>query len=403
MATADADRRVVITGLGAVSCLGSGTDAHWRGLLAGGGDPRPVPEPHMHMRATRMYLVPGSDVPDKPTELAHVPLGAGPRYGVAAAAQAVADAGLDERARRRLPLVMGIEMGNASAHELRRGPRGSGGGPWTPLSVTSAAVGAAIGSAASNVSVGNACSASGYALTIALDMIRGGEADVVLVGGAEAPTRVGMGGFDRLGAADPDRCRPFDRRRRGTLFGDGAAMVVLEAAEHAAGRGAEPYAELAGAAWSCDAHHPTAPEPEGREITRCMREAMAAAGVGPEEVGAVLPHGTGTLVNDVVESRALRRVFGDGSDRVPLLSLKGMIGHTAGAAAAFACLTAALALRHGRIPANAPLEQDPECAVWLPQEGPVPLDRPVVLVNAYAFGGNNASFVVTRGREGRHG
>ncbi|WP_424186490.1 beta-ketoacyl-[acyl-carrier-protein] synthase family protein [Actinokineospora sp. G85] len=382
--------QVVITGVGAVSCLGTGADALWRGLLAGGGSPAPVPEPHMNMRATTMYLVPEPH-PDEPKELGHVPLGIGPRFGVAAAREAVADAGLDDT--RSLPVVMGVEMGNALVHEQQRAATGDI-GRWTPLMVTASAVAAALGSTAANTSVGNACSAGGYALTSAMDMIRAGETDVVLVGGAEAATRVGMGGFDRLGAADPVRCRPFDHRRSGTLFGDGAAVVVLESAERAAARGATPYAELAGGAWSCDAHHPTAPDPSGTQIVRCMREALADAGATTESVGAVLPHGTGTPLNDLVESTALRTVFGDACDRLPLLALKGSIGHTAGAAGVFAAVVAALAVRRGQVPPNPPTEQDPACAVYLPQGSAVPLERPSVLVNAYAFGGNNASFLV---------
>ncbi|MFT7835826.1 beta-ketoacyl-[acyl-carrier-protein] synthase family protein [Saccharothrix sp. BKS2] len=396
----DDDTRVVITGIGAVSCLGTGADALWKGLLAGGGEPVPVPEPHLNMGATKMYLVPEADLPAEPTAFAHVRLGDGPRFGVAAARQAIADAGLSADAVRDLPVVMGVEMGNASRQEQERAAHGRI-GRWTPLTVTSAVVGAAIGSRAGNVSVGNACSAGGYALTIALDMIRGGEAEAVLVGGAEAFTRVGMGGFDRLGAADPLRCRPFDRGRRGTMFGDGAAMVVLESAAHAARRGARTYAELAGGAWSCDAHHPTAPDPSGAQITRCMGEALAESGLRPEDVGCILPHGTGTPLNDVVESGALRAVFGDACDRLPLLSLKAMIGHTAGAAAVFACVAGVLSLQHGQVPGNPPIDQDPECAVWVPQGEPVPLERPAVLVNAYAFGGNNASFVLTRGGNDR--
>lgn len=391
------DRSVVITGLGAVSCLGDGTTDYWNGLLAGGGHPREVELPHMNMRAKRMYLVPDEHRPAEPKELAGIPLGEGPRMAVAAAQEALTDASVDATLRRRLPIVLGVEMGNVDTHEASR----AAGDPseWTPITVTAAVVGAAIGSRAGNVSVGNACSAGGYALTIASDMIRSGEEEIVLIGGAEGVTRVGMGGFDRLGAADPERCRPFDRNRAGTLFGDGAAMIVLESAEHAARRGARVHARLAGAAWSCDAHHATAPDPEGRQIIRAMSEALADAGIAHSQVGCVLPHGTGTPLNDVVESRALRRVFGDHCDRLPLLSLKAMIGHTAGAAGAFACLTAALILRHRTVPANAPVDQDPECQVWLPQERPTAVRGDAVLVNTYAFGGNNTSFILTAHEE----
>lgn len=382
---------VVITGLGAISCLGTGVAAYWDGLLAGGGEPTEVPMPGLNMRATKMYLVDPADIPPEPSWYAGVELGASPRLAVAAAQEALADAGLDHEARGAIPVVLGVELGNADKHELQRS---AGQTTWTPLTPTAGVVGAAIGSRVTVTSVGNACSATGYALTIAMDMIRMGEASTVLVGGAEGITRAGLGAFNRLGAADPVRCRPFDRNRAGTMFGTGSAMIVLEAADHARRRGAQPYAELAGAAWSCDAHHLTAPDPSGTQILRAMSEALADAKLRVSDVSCVIPHGTGTPLNDVVESHALRTIFGESAGELPLFSLKAMIGHTTGAAGAFACLTAALMVRHGKSPANSPIDQDPECDVWLPREGPVPLDAAAVLVNTYAFGGNNTSFIV---------
>ncbi|GAA3785068.1 beta-ketoacyl-[acyl-carrier-protein] synthase family protein [Streptomyces coacervatus] len=398
----DDGRRVVVTGMGSISCLGTGVDAFWAGLLAGGGTPAPIPDPDARMANRLMYLVPQDEVPAEPSRLAGSTLAAGPRMAVAAAREAVADAGLDTRTRARLAVVLGVEMGNAGWHESRRAGVASAaeGATWSPMTLTAAAVGAALGAGGGNVSVGNACAASGYAVAVAADMIRGGEADVVLTGGAEGVTRVGMGVFNRLGALDPERCRPFDLHRQGTLFGDGAAMLVLESAEHAARRGATAYAELAGAAWSCDAHHPTAPDPSGGQALRSIRQALDEAGLSREDIGAVVPHGTGTPLNDAVEARVLREVFEDRCDGLPLFSLKGLIGHTAGVAGAFGALTAALLVHHRRVPANAPLdEQDPECPVRLPQQEPVPLSEQAVLVNAYAFGGNNVSLVLT-GPEG---
>ncbi|MGW7412288.1 beta-ketoacyl-[acyl-carrier-protein] synthase family protein [Streptomyces sp. NPDC054863] len=423
-------RRVVVTGLGAISCLGSGVPAFWQGLASGGGAPRPVTDPHARMANRLMYLVPEADVPEGPEHHAHVELAAGPRMAIAAAHEAVSDAALDDAQRERLCVVLGVEMGNAGRHEARRSaahdasnsrsaehdassrsaeqdapssrsgdpeaPSGRAAGRWSPMTVTSAAVSAAIGATGGSTSVGNACAASGYAAAIAADMIRAGEADLVLTGGAEGPTRVGMGVFNRIGAADPVACRPFDTERQGTLFGDGAAMLVLESAEHAEARGAKVYAELSAAAFSCDAHHPTAPDPGGSQAVRGMRRALADAGLKPGDVGGVVPHGTGTELNDVVESEALHEVFGELAAELPLFSLKAMIGHTAGVAGAFGVLTAALMLHHGRLPANAPVTaQDPRCAVWLPQDAPVPLNAPAVLVNAYAFGGNNVSLVLS--------
>lgn len=391
-------RAVLITGLGAMSCFGGGVDALWRGMNGPATLPCPVADPHARMALPLMYLVPPAAVSAEPAVLAGVRLGVGARLGVAAAEQAIADAGLDESTCRHVPVVAGVEMDNAGHHERCRSAGAAD--PRTPFMVTASAVAAAIGTSVGAVSVGNACAASGYALTVALDMIRAGEADAVLAGGAEGTSRVALGCFNRLGAVDPVRCRPFDRRRGGTIFGEGAAMLVLESEEHAMARGATPYAELSGATWSCDAHHLTAPDPDGAQVIRSMRGALAESRLAPEDIGAVVPHGTGTRLNDVAESQALLQVFGD--RRPPMLSLKAMIGHTGSVAGAFACVAAALTLRAGRVPANVRLdEQDPDCMVWIPQDSPTPLTAPAVLVNAYAFGGNNVSLVVARRAEQR--
>jgi 3-oxoacyl-[acyl-carrier-protein] synthase II len=311
---------------------------------------------------------------------------------VAAAREALADAGLHSGDAAAVPVVMGVEMGNAGVQEALRGPGADA--AWSPFAVTAAVVAEAVGSCAGAVSVGNACAAGGYALGVALDMIRIGEADVVLVGGAEGITRVGMAGFDRIRVTDPHSCRPFGRDRAGTVFADGAAFAVVESTDHAARRGVRAYAELAGVAWSCDAQHPTAPDPDAAQLVRAMREALADARSSPERVGCVLPHATGTPAHDIVESRALRQVFGDAVDRIPVFALKAMVGHTSGAAGMLACVAAALILSRTVVPANVPVDQDPACDVWLPQGDPSVLSQQVVLVNSCATGGNNSSFVL---------
>jgi 3-oxoacyl-(acyl-carrier-protein) synthase len=259
-----------------------------------------------------------------------------------------------------------------------------------------AAVAAACGAAGEVVTIANACSASGYAVSVAADMIRAGEADVVLTGGAEGYSRVALGCFNRMGGVDPDHCRPFDTHRAGTVFGEGAGVLVLESASHARARGAtHAYARLAGSGWSCDGHHLTAPEPSGGHILRAARHALAEAGVDAEAIGCVVPHGTGTRLNDVVESRVLADLLGPAAGATPLYSLKARVGHTGGAAGALAVLAAAMILDRGAVPPNGVLdEQDPECPVWLPHDGPVPLRGGHALVNAYAFGGNNVSVLL---------
>ncbi|MEU6479408.1 beta-ketoacyl-[acyl-carrier-protein] synthase family protein [Streptomyces sp. NPDC047017] len=386
---------VLITGLGVLSHLGSGLDAFWAGLTAARSAPSRVPDPDARMDLPLMYAVPEADLPPVPGDLGGLPPGGGSRLAIEAARQAVNDAGLGGVAPDRIAVVIGTGMGDSGLHERWRTTGRPEGGHWAPVFSVASAVGAWLGAEGANVSVSNACAASGFGLSLAVDLIRTGEADVVVAGGAEAYSRVALACFNRLGAIDPERCRPFDLHRRGTLFGEGAGVMVLESAAHARARHApRAYARVAGAGWSCDAHHATAPEPTGTQIARAMREALAEAGASPDEIGCVVPHGTGTELNDTVESRVLGEVLGAGPDRVPLYSLKALLGHTGGAAASLATVAAAQILYRGAVPPNAALgEQDPECKVWLPTRS-VPPSGKYALVNAYAFGGNNVSLVL---------
>ncbi|OPF82742.1 3-oxoacyl-ACP synthase [Streptomyces antioxidans] len=406
---------VLVTGLGALSPLGAGVDAFWRGMHKADTAPARVPDPLAHMDRPLMYLVPEADVPDGPEEQDGLPLGRGSRFALAAAREAVADAGLTAPLEpsalpeayaagggldpRRVAVALSTGMGDTDLHEgWWTGGEPPASGRWAPAFPLASVVGGWFGAQGVNTCVSNACAASGYALSVGADLIRSGEADVVIAGGAEAYSRVALACFNRLGAIDPERCRPFAADRQGTVFGEGAAVLVLESAAHARARGARTvYGRLAGAGWSCDAHHATAPEPSGEQIERAMRGALREAGAGPEsgsgsgpgELGFVIPHGTGTELNDVVESR----VLGGLTPRTPLYSVKALIGHTGGAAGAFAALAASLVLHHGTLPPNVPVgELDPECAVPLPS-GSTPLTGAYGLVNAYAFGGNNVSLV----------
>ncbi|MFF7654491.1 beta-ketoacyl synthase N-terminal-like domain-containing protein [Streptomyces sp. NPDC007983] len=389
---------VLVTGVGALSPLGTGAGAFWRGMHTARTAPSRVPDPLAHMDHPRMYLVPGADVPEGPAEWEGLPLGRGSRFAIEAAREAARDAGLAEPGSadpRRVAVAISSGMGDTELHEAWWTGEAPGTGRWAPVFPVASAVGGLLGARGPNMCVSNACSASGYALSVAADLIRSGEADVVFAGGAEAYSRVALACFNRLGAIDPERCRPFAADRRGTVFGEGAAVLVLESAAHARARGAGPgYARLAGSGWSCDAHHATAPEPGGGQIERALREALREAGEG--EVGFVVPHGTGTDLNDVVESRVLTTVLGAAAP--PLYSLKALIGHTGGAAGAFAALAAALMLHHRTLPPNVPVgAADPECAVPLPSDS-TPLNGGYGLVNAYAFGGNNISLVFAEAR-----
>ncbi|WP_340557500.1 beta-ketoacyl-[acyl-carrier-protein] synthase family protein [Streptomyces sp. GSL17-111] len=386
---------VLITGLGVISCLGSGLNAFWDGMNRAVSAPRKVTDPHAHMDIPHMYAVPDADVPAPVEALDGQPLGLASRFALDVTRQAMADAGLTGNDPWRTAVVIGTGMGDAGLHEQWRTDGHPEQDRWNATFSVASAVGELVGAAGPNTSVSNACAASGFALSLGADLIRSGEADVVIAGGAEAYSRVALGCFNRLGAVDPDTCRPFDAKRAGTVFGEGAAALVLESAAHARKRSAATvYARLAGAGWSCDAHHTTAIEPEGVQITRAMRHALTEAGIGPAELGCVVPHGTGTLINDTVESRALAGLLGTAAEERPLYSLKSLIGHTGGAAGALAALSAALIVRNGTVPPNVPrTDPDPECRVSLPEEATA-LATSAVMVNAYAFGGNNVSLVM---------
>lgn len=243
--------------------------------------------------------------------------------------------------------------------------------------------------------VSTACASSLYAIGAALDRLRNKEMDIAVAGGVELCCRIGHACFNRLGALDPERCRPFDAHRRGTAFGEGAAFLVLEREEHALARGLTgPWITVDGFGWSCDAHHITAPSPGGATMLAAAQDALARAGRRADDIAVVLPHGTGTAHNDEVEAACLETLLGERLGEVPLFPLKALIGHTAAAAGVFGCIAAALILKHGTVPGNAWLDEPAFPGLCLP-EHPVALPGAAsALVNAYAFGGNNASILM---------
>jgi 3-oxoacyl-[acyl-carrier-protein] synthase II len=386
--------RVVITGLGVTSCLGSTVDSYWAALMRAVSSPVEVRDVYARMDNRLLYAIDDHRPVAAPEGFGR--LGRTSTFAVTAAREAWRDAGLDPASVPQAGVAIGTGVGDTSLYEDVPGgganPQGTEAYPFKVSSVLAAE----FGLTGPIRSASTACSASGYAVSLATEMIRDGEADVMLAGGADGYTRVGVACFNRMGALDPLRCRPFDAGRLGTVFGEGAALIVLESEEHARARGHTTwYATVEGSGWSCDGFHATAPDEGAHQIVRAMREALAEAGIEPQRLGCVVPHGTGTPLNDAVESQALREALGERSGSVGMYSLKAMLGHTGGAAAAFAILTGALILRHGVIPPNAPLDRiDPDCPLALHTGQPRSLTSGHVLVNAYAFGGNNISVVI---------
>ena len=240
--------------------------------------------------------------------------------------------------------------------------------------------------------VSAACSSSAQAIAHGVDLLEVGAADVMIAGGADALCRLTLNGFASLLNVSAQGCRPFDAERDGMSLGEGAAFLVLERAEAAAGRGATPLAVLAGHGNSCDSHHATAPHPDGLGAEAAMRAALRSAGLPASAVDYVNSHGTGTVENDRAEGRALRRLFG--SDVPPVSSTKRIFGHTLGAAGAVEAVASILALRAGFLPGDPGLRTaDPACEIQ-PLRHAVRRSARIVLSNSFGFGGNNSSLCI---------
>jgi 3-oxoacyl-[acyl-carrier-protein] synthase II len=247
------------------------------------------------------------------------------------------------------------------------------------------------------LTIATACAAGNGALAYASDAIRSGALDLALAGGADVFSRITYTGFSRLGAIAPERCQPFDLGRKGMIPGEGAGILLLEAHERAVARGARIYAELAGYGLSCDAHHMTSGHPAGDGAVRAMQMALASAELAPADVSYISAHGTGTLVNDRLETVAIKRAMGRCAYDIPVSSIKSMLGHAMGAASAIEAAACALAVSTDRVPPTVNLETpDPACDLdYVPNVARAHRVT-VALNNAYAFGGTNACVLLRK-------
>jgi 3-oxoacyl-[acyl-carrier-protein] synthase II len=406
------DRRVVVTGMGVVSPVGTGTKDAWAALIDGRSGIGPL----THFDATRYAVRIAGQVDDfDPAAVfgkrrsKHLDRFA--QFGLVAAAEAVEQSGLDMAAEdaHRVGVVFASGIGGMGTFErevrtlVERGPE------WVnpyfcPMMIPNMAAGEiamAIGAKGHNSCTVTACAASAHALGEGFDMIRLGRADTMVCGGAEAGlVPIGIAGFAAMKALstrndEPQRAsRPFDAGRDGFVAAEGAACLVLEERGHALARGATVMAELLGFGSSCDAHHQTAPHPQGEGAIACMRAALSEAGITPAEVDYVNAHGTSTPPNDRVETLAVKAVLGDG---VPVSSTKSMTGHLLGAAGAFEAFVCVQALTHGVLPPTINLEDpDPDCDLDYVPNVARRADVEVAMTNSFGFGGHNATLVFRR-------
>ena len=389
-------RRIAVSGLGVVSPFGTGVKAYWNGLSAGACAIRPVTL--IETEGFRCRIA------------AEVPNGIGgslrrsraDRFALAAAREALEDAGLSRVERAEAALAIGAVGGGMLEAEAWYWERYRGSRPPsrpTPRSTLpfahAEALGNALGLEGPRETVVMACSSGAASVALAADLIADGVVATALAGGVDALTRICFMGFNALKLLCPEPCRPFDRDRRGLSIGEGAAFVVLEDLERARARGARIYATLAGHGMTTDAYHVTAPHPEGEGMVRAMATALARARLAPKAVGYANAHGTATPQNDRIEARAIREVFGPG--QLLVSSTKSMIGHTMAAAGALEAVATVLALVHEVVPPTANLETpDPDvafdCVPRVAREAPVEY----AISNSFGFGGQNVTLLFGR-------
>ena len=402
----------VITGIGAITPLADNAPQTWARLLAGDSGVTPIES----FDASDLPVKIAGEIHGFDAE-AHLGLKKTRRsarfsqLAVVAAREAVADAGFDPAAESdRTAVLVNVAVPGAAetdeniARMLERGPR-----EISPLFVPIVILNMAACEVAIDLGVHGpvnasalACASGTYALLEARRLILTGEADVVIAGGADAAiSRSVFASLDLMGpltefdGPPAEASRPFDAERSGFVFGEGAVMFVVESAEHARRRGATPYGAVSGGALTCDAFHMAAPEPSGTYAARAISQALASAGMAPEELDYICAHGTATKANDSAETRAIRMALGDAADAIPASSPKSMVGHLIGAAGALSAMACLLAIRDGRLPPTINLHTpDPECDLdYVPL---VARDHPVraAAANAFGFGGQNCVIVL---------
>jgi 3-oxoacyl-[acyl-carrier-protein] synthase II len=395
---------IVVTGLGAVTPYGWGVEPLWDGIL--GGETRVAPFTRFDAARHRTHLaaeVPaGNDGPPSFSRLSFAD-----RFAVVSAREAVTAAALDlERYRERTGVFFGSSAGGMLEGEwfyeahMHRGARHARRGLVASQQFNGPgdAVARFLGACGQVETISSACASAAMAIGNALRALRRGDVDVALAGGSDALCQLTYAGFNALRSVDEAASRPFRKDRLGLSLGEGAGVLVLESVEHAKRRGAEPIAILAGEASTCDAHHMTAPQPDGSGAAEAIRLALVDAGVAPGDVNFVNAHGTGTPLNDASEAAALTNVFGDRVRSIPVTSTKALIGHLLGSAGAVEAVVTVLCLARGQVHPMPDIGlRDPEIGLDLVLGVPraVP-SAGCAISTSLAFGGANAVLVFTR-------
>ncbi|MZQ80574.1 beta-ketoacyl-[acyl-carrier-protein] synthase family protein [Paenibacillus sp. 5J-6] len=400
-------RRIVVTGLGVMSPIGSGQQKFWNALVAGEVGTREIESFDTSMFQTHR----GGEVRDMdPADYLHVhdpaTVGRTTQLAIAASRLAVDDAklllaGYD---MDKIGVCMGTTMANNSILEINQDLKLKHNSEVPaslvkhyPTSFISSAVSAEFGFGGPSLTVPTACAAGNYAIGWGKELIEDGTIDVAIVGGADAISRTGYTLFHRLGAIAPEVCQPFDKNRKGMMVSEGAGVLVLEEMESARKRGATIYAELVGYGLSCDAHHTTAPHPEGLGAVLAMQRALHDSNMNIDDISYISAHGTGTKANDLVESIAIHKVFGSLAEQPQVSSIKSMLGHTMGAASAIEAVACSLAIFNSVLPPTMNhIETDPECVSRIVPNEARKQAVHAAMSSSFAFGGN-ISVIILKG------
>jgi len=408
-------RRVVVTGIGLVTPLGTGTDKTWEGLMSGRSGIGPITRFDASAHAARIAAEVKDFEPERwfePKQVKNLDLFV--QYAVAAADIAMQDSGLEisEELAERVGVITGCGMGSLPTIEeyhsvlLAKGPR-----RITPFfiprvipNMPSGHISMRIKAKGPNLALSTACAAGTHAVGEAYRHILFGDCDAAITGGTESVIcPIAVGGFAAMKALstrndDPSHAsRPFDRDRDGFIMAEGAGMILFEELESAKRRGAKIYAELVGYGLSSDAHHIAAPPENGEGAARCMRMALRSAGMNPDEIDYINAHGTSTPLNDSCETAAIKTVFGDHAYKLAVSSTKSMTGHMLGGAGGIEAAFTALTLHHQCIPSTTNYENpDPACDLdYVPNTARKTRIR-AAMSNSFGFGGTNGVIIMKR-------
>jgi len=405
-------RRVVVTGIGAITPIGNNVEEFWDGLCHGKNGANLITKFDTERFATKFACeVKNFNVEDFIDKKESKRMDLYTQFAIATSIMAMKDANfdLDNIDKERFGVVYGSGIGGMETFEtqttnyLNGGPRRIS--PFfIPMMISDIAAGQIsihFGLKGPNYATTSACATSSHAIADAFFMIQRGSADIMVSGGAEASiTPMAVGGFNSARALSTwndrfkEASRPFDKERNGFVMGEGAATIILEEYEHAKKRGAKIYAEIIGAGLSGDAYHVTAPAPEGEGAFRSMREALRDGGINPEDVDYINAHGTSTILNDLNETKAIKKLFGEHAYKLAISSTKSMTGHLLGATGALEAIVCILVIKNSIIPPTINLDvPDPECDLNYTPKIAISKNVDYAITNTFGFGGHNSTLL----------